>query len=173
MSTGENYSMVSRQRTANKPKRNSKELSLEGLRVSFAESLIHCAVDWTWQKCSKDRLVIFDRHDENDPYCFSSSNDDDRSETMATLSTTNSRLSRIDLMSSKFIRVFVTLDRRLSFDDDRDGAALLEDFGWFSFFFRVAILVWFLLLARTSLGADRLYRHRCFRAVDLICLWNG
>ena len=56
MSTGENCSMVSRQRTANKSKGNWKELSLEDLLVSFAdrslnlnddESLIHCAVDWT------------------------------------------------------------------------------------------------------------------------------
>lgn len=70
--------------------------------------------------------MLFDRHDENDPCCFSSSNDDDRSET---LSTTNSRLSRMDLLSSVFIEGFVTLDRRLSFvDDDRAGAVLLEDF---------------------------------------------
>ena len=208
MSMVENYSMVSRQRTTNKPNRNSIELSLEDSLVSFAESLIHCAVDWTWQKCSKDRFALFDRHDENDPCCFSSSNDDGRSATTATLSTTNSRLSRMDLPSSVFIRGFVTLDPRLSFDDDRGGAALLEDFDWslidvfdddellvllelasvwnssndqepsmaswtypmmrtssFSrgtsagfLLFRFAVLVWFFLLARTSLGAGRCVR---------------
>ena len=50
----ENYSMVSCQRTANKPKRNSTELSSKDLLVSVAdhslnpnndEALVHCDVD--------------------------------------------------------------------------------------------------------------------------------